>query len=467
MNLRNEHYNRAMAVAGGLILSLSPLVATAFNSGSTGADGAFSPTVSQEIILPPDGIFNFTDVDIPSGVVITFRRNTTNTPVTILASGDVTVAGEIELSGSRAALAGTAGDGNLGDDGIPGLGGPGGFDGGRGGAPSTRGGAGLGPGAGNSNDPPRGGAGGGFGTVGGNGRFAGGAGPTYGSTTLLPLIGGSGGGGGSGGANFGGSGGGGGAGAILIAASGEVAVTGTIRANGGRGGESNGSGGGAAGGSGSGGGIRIVATTISGGGTIEARSAGGIGGTGGNNGGAGGNGRIRLESENFTYSRSTVPAFTFGAPGEVFVAGIPTLRITSVAGVPAPAEPTGDADITLATSEPNPVTVEFATTSVPVGNTITLTVTPPDDGPTVAISDALSGSQASATASVAVDIPEGPSVLSATLSFTVTASLGDALRQFAEGERVERVMLAAAPGGDSVTTFITASGRRFSYPAGG
>ena len=79
----------------------------------------------------------------------------------------------------------------------------------------------------------------------------------------------------------------------------------------------------------------------------------------------------------------------------------------------------------------------------------------------------MAGSEASATASVDVDIPEGPSVLSATLSFTVTASLGDALRQFAEGERVERVMLAAAAGGDSVTTFITASGRRFTYPAGG
>ena len=198
------------------------------------------------------------------------------------------------------------------------------------------------------------------------------------------------------------------------------------------------------GGSGSGGGIRIVATTISGNGTIEARSA-----SGNSHGGSGGVGRIRLESANFTYSKSTVPPFT------------------TVAGVPAPAKPTGDADITLPTSEPNPVTVTFATTSVPVGNTITLTVTPSNEPASAAISDALAGTDASATASVAVDLPEGPSVLSATVSFTVTAALGDAFRQFAQGERVERVMLAAAPGGGSVTTFITASGKHYSYPAGG
>ena len=468
MNMRSMHNNWVMTVLGGLALSLSPWVATAFDSGSTGADGAFNPTVSQEVVLPPDGIFNYTDVDIPSGVVITFRRNTTNTPVTLLATGNVTIAGEIILSGTESTPAGTAGDGNLGDDGLPGLGGPGGFDGGRGGSAGTPGGAGLGPGAGRTNLPFwSGGGGGGFGTAGNNARSSAGAGPTYGSATLLPLIGGSGGAGGHGSDNFSASGGAGGAGAILIAATGEVNITGAIRANGSKAGQALGPGSGATGGAGSGGGIRIVATTISGNGTIEARLAPASGATSGVNGGASGVGRVRLESENFTYTRTTTPPFSFAAPGEVFVAGIPTLRITTVAGVPAPAEPTGDADITLPTSEPNPVTITFATTSVPVGNTITLTVTPSNEPSSAAISDALAGTDASATASVAVDLPEGPSVLSATVSFTVTAALGDAFRQFAQGERVERVMLAAAPGGGSVTTFITASGKHYSYPAGG
>ena len=31
-----------------------------FSSGSTGADGAFSPTASQTILVPDSGVFNFT-----------------------------------------------------------------------------------------------------------------------------------------------------------------------------------------------------------------------------------------------------------------------------------------------------------------------------------------------------------------------------------------------------------------------
>ncbi|HKQ52750.1 MAG TPA: hypothetical protein VJT74_10300, partial [Pyrinomonadaceae bacterium] len=55
-----------------------------FSSGSTGADGAFSPTSSQTIVVPDSGVFNFTTVNIPNDVFITFARNSKNTPVTIL-----------------------------------------------------------------------------------------------------------------------------------------------------------------------------------------------------------------------------------------------------------------------------------------------------------------------------------------------------------------------------------------------
>ena len=44
----------------------------AFNSGSTGADGALSPTVNTEIQLPESGILNYTTVNIPSGVTVKF-----------------------------------------------------------------------------------------------------------------------------------------------------------------------------------------------------------------------------------------------------------------------------------------------------------------------------------------------------------------------------------------------------------
>src|SRR5882762_3331578 len=125
--------SKAIAAALALGAYFAPGVASAFNSGSTGADGAFRPTVNTTLTLPPSGILNYTSVIIPVGVTVTYVRNVANTPVVILATGDVTISGTLNVSGSSAPGAGAAGDGNAGDDGIPGLGGPGGFDGGRGG----------------------------------------------------------------------------------------------------------------------------------------------------------------------------------------------------------------------------------------------------------------------------------------------------------------------------------------------
>lgn len=471
-----------------------PSMALAFDSGSTGVDGAFTPTVNTQLQLPPDGIFNFTNVNIPSGVTVTFAKNATNTPVTILASGNVTINGTVDVSGSNSPGVGTAGNGNPGDDGLPGIGGPGGFDGGAGGDVNGNRGAmtGLGPGAG------RGGAGststsfncGGGGANYGdssatnarafftttNCRFnandnsSGTEGAAYGSATLLPLIGGSGGGGGGAGDVFSGSGGGGGGGAILIAASGTVTISGTIRANGGTPGSSAGpteKAAGATGGGGSGGAIRIIATALAGNGTIQANRGGEPSVNGSrfvsSNGGIGGFGRIRLEADTITFSSNTVPTFSFAAPQDVFVPGLPSLRITSVAGLAAPAAPTGSADIILPADTPNPVTVQFASSGVPLGNTVQLTVTPSGALPVSVLSNALSGDIANASASASIELPQGPSTLSAQVSFTVTASLGDEMSRFAQGERVERVVLAAAADGSSETLLITVSGKEYRY----
>ena len=481
---------RAMAaafVAGALA---APGVAQAFNSGSTGADGAFNPTVNTTVQLPPSGIFNFTSVLIPTGVTVTFTKNTTNTPVVILASGDVTIAGTVNVSGQNSPATGSAGDGAQGDDGQPGVGGPGGYDGGRGGKPAPTfttaaswGGSGLGPGGGGAGRSTGswafGGGGAGFATAGGNnagvsiglgGNLDGLGGGAYGSAQLLPMIGGSGGGGANGGTTFEGSGGGGGGGAILIAASGTVNITGSLLANGGtagqaRGGANNVAGGG--GGGGSGGAIRIIATTIAGNGTISA-AAGGAGGSFDNvaqNGGGGSVGRVRLEGDSITRTAATNPVATSEVPGSVFVAGTPTLTISSVAGVNAPAAPTGSADITLPVSTPNPVTVVFTTTGVPVGNTVRLTLTPAlGASSTSVLSPALSGTTASATASVQVTLPVGPSVLSAQTTYTVIASIGDALSRFANNERVEKVTLVATLGGKSRVKLITVSGKEYDAP---
>jgi hypothetical protein len=158
-------------------LTVVPNLTFAFNSGSTGADGAFSPAINTTLPLPPNGVFNFTTVNIPAGVTVTFTRNAANTPVVILASGNVTIAGTLSVNGNSSPSAGTYGDGNQADDGLPGLGGPGGYDGGRGGVPGTnmRGSNGLGPGGGFAGDYFSnswylyvGGGGGGFGSGGTN-----------------------------------------------------------------------------------------------------------------------------------------------------------------------------------------------------------------------------------------------------------------------------------------------------------
>lgn len=478
----------SMGLVGAGLVLMSASAQAAFVSGSTGADGVFSPTVNTQVVLPPSGILNYTTVNIPSGVTVSFKKNATNTPVVILASGNVTIAGGVYVAGSDATATGAAGNGVLGDDGIPGVGGPGGYDGGRGGmgtltaSTASVAGAGLGPGGGGGGKLTAsyglytGGGGGGFGAAGvqstsvnycNNPCVGGVGGATYGSSQLLPLIGGSGGGGGMGNV-YNGGGGGGGGGAILIAASGTVNITGWVYAYGGIGGATDGASSGGSGGGGSGGAIRIVATTITGNGALNA--AGREAGTTANSyhvGGAGGAGRIRLESETFTRTAVSTPAHTQGLPGPVFVAGLPTLSITSVGGATVPAEPSGNADVTLPATTPNPVAVVFTTTGVPAGNTVRLTLKPVSGAETTVVSPALVGDTTSATASVNIALPNGPSTLQATVTYNIVLALGEALRVYAQGERVEKITLATALGSkESTVTLITVSGKEFVVPAG-
>ena len=105
-----------------LVLAALPAQAQ-FNSGSTGADGAFNPVTSTTLQIPASGVFNFTTVNIPQGVEIRFTKNAKNTPVTILASGNIVIAGRIFIDGADRS-------GRFGGEG-----GPGGFRGGNGGSP--------------------------------------------------------------------------------------------------------------------------------------------------------------------------------------------------------------------------------------------------------------------------------------------------------------------------------------------
>jgi hypothetical protein len=463
---------RTAALAAALLTLLcaasNARAQSTFSSGSTGADGAFAPTANQTVAVPDGGVFNFTTVNIPSNVTVRFLRNSKNTPVTILASGDVTIAGSIVVDAGAAPGSGA------------GQGGPGGFDGGMGGNPTgitNNGDTGEGPGGGTGgfgnqgNGCPLGGGGGGFGgagAVGEGGSAAGGGagGPRYGSSALVPLIGGSGGGGGSTYQSTAGGGGGGGGGAILIASSGDISLSGLVSARG-----SNGGTGAAGGGGGAGGAIRLVANAVRGSGQLLAPG----GTTGGvqvcNVGGAGAPGYLRVEAHDYgSFRPNTNPSFvSFALPHAVAPTNVPVLRIVSVAGVAAPAAPTGSMhaapDVVVPTTQPNPVTVALEGANVPVGTLVTVTLTPQQGQRSSAQSTPLSGSDAASTATASIALPAGMSVLTATAVIDLTTQASSGRPLFIDGERVDRVEVAATYGGASQVTYVTRSGRRLRRPS--
>ncbi|MFA6054868.1 MAG: hypothetical protein WC769_05785 [Thermodesulfovibrionales bacterium] len=443
--------------------------AWSFESGSTGALGALNPTASTEVTLPEDGILNYTTVNIPTGVTVTFKKNTANTPVYMLATSDVQIAGTVDVIG----LAG----GTL----YNGVGGPGGFDGRNGGSAGQNispGGKGMGPGGGSGGSVSTnfnysasgGGGGGGFGE---NGSKGGGqvnfsppasGGSSYGNTKVLPMIGGSGGGGGAGGQysptyNTGGFGGGGG-GAILIASSTSINITGTIEANGGNGGKSSSSGNYAGcGGGGSGGAIRLMANKISGSGTVTVSGGAGGSNTWGFAGGAGGAGRIRFETTDLTGWTGTInpmTVYSYASPGTVFVSNLPTLTITFVNGVNVPATPSGKfglPDITLPSSATNPVTVIVNGANIPVNSQVTLTSVP-EYGASTNAAGTLSGTDASSTTSISITLSTlYQCILVAQATFTIQQAM------YWDDEKIEKVRVAATMGKESEIVYITESGK--------
>ena len=322
------------------------------------------------IPLPPDGIFRFSSFNLQSRFV-RFVRNAANTPVIILVSGNASFNGAVccynfyvngaDASGGSSSLAG-----------VGGLGGPGGFRGGDGASQAINGaaigGAGIGPGGGD----------GGTGTP-----LANASGGTFlGVPELTPLLGGSGGGGGGSSSASStacsGGGGGGGGGALLVAVNGTLTTSNYqfIADSGSGAGPGNGNCA-SAGAGGSGGAIRLIANHFAPGANpnIYAR---GFGGT---------DGRIRLES----IDTSAQTAFVTG-PAALRIVGPtplanpinPTVAITSVGGSAVPTVPQGTfgaIDVILPAPGATPVTI--ATTGVPSGTTVAISVKPRIGGPAV------------------------------------------------------------------------------------
>ncbi len=439
-----------------LALAFAGTGSHAYDRGGTGADGAFAPTVSTELQLPPDGVFNFSSVSIPAGVTVVFKRNAANTPVVWKVAGDVTVAGTIDVSGAASPATGTQGDGMIGDDGIGGAGGPGGYDGGRGGPPggALAGGSGLGPGAGLAKYSCTSyGLSAGHAVAFSTSQINCGAGAVYGNVNITPLVGGSGGAGGRGGTTYHGSGGGGGGGALLIAASGTVNVTGTIRADGGGGGSTANNGtGGYRGGGGSGGSIKIVASSITGNGTLSANGGSGSYVTGSD-------GRIRLEAENLRYTGSNDPGYKFALPATNGIPSIPSLRIVRVGGQAIAYPPSSSLDLALPAAITNPVAVEVEGSGIAPGATLTLTLTPASGEASSVGGATLAGSDVLSTATLSLNLPPGPSVLQVRASYSVTVAMGERMAPLAGGEVVREVRLLAGLDGATRTFLVTAAGR--------
>jgi len=361
------------------------------NSGSDGSDGPFNPTAANTVInmtTHPTGIYQYTSVNIRSNVTVTFTPNANNTPVVWLVQGNVVIngGGAVDLSGSGPS--GSAG----------GVGGPGGYRGGTGGLSPT---SGQGPGggsAGNASPTPYGGSGS-YGIPGNVQPYQAQAGPTYGNEFLVPLLGGSGGGG-----TDGMGGGGGGGGAILIAASGTVQVDGIIKATGAPYAWNN-----SYYGVGSGGAIRIVGSRITGSGSINVWTS------------EGGGGRVRFDTyeNNFGGSLSLYTVFSQGfqpiiipSPGQ-----LAQLTVTSVGGVPVSASPTGalsTPDAVLSAQQNNPIPIGVSCANLPLNTPITVTVKPMNGSPVSAVGYNTTGTQASSTASISMNIPRGGGLIYAT-----------------------------------------------------
>jgi len=334
-------------------LTLVAQEAVPFNSGSTGAAGGLNITENTTLDLPPDGVLHCTTVNIAENATLRFNRNAANTPVYLLATGPVTIAGSIELDGANGQ-----------DWGQGGIGGPGGFDGGNT-TPTLQ--PGRGPGATRA----------GLRHPASHATFGDGAGlpATYGDPLLVTLVGGSGGGAGHfDGANRGGGGGGG---AILIASSVSIQHSGGIYARGGRGGGTYEN-------QGSGGAIRLVAPSVTGSGRLWVESA---------ERWSRGVGRVRIDSLNrtgFAFDHRAV--YAAGANLIARLPAEPSLRLTHAAGTDIGPATQGVVRVVLPAGAPaeQPVRIQARGFNAPVPIRVTLY---PENSAAIELDDVIDNTQ--------------------------------------------------------------------------
>ena len=371
-----------------------------FSSGSTGADGVLDLTSGDRtVVLPASGILNYTTVNIPAGKTLTFQENLTNTPVVMLATGAVIIAGTINLNASGQTP------------------GPGGFYGGNPNLP------GLGPGGGQRGQ----------------------AGQWIGSLSLVPNIGGSGGGGNSGPNCYYYTSwslpGGGGGGAITVASSASITVAGAAGniTAGGSYTSWSACGDGGNGPAGAPGAIRLVANNISVGGVLTAAI-------------------VRLEAPlgQVSYTGSgTVPVVAtinrLIAPTKP-----PSISVVSIGGYPVPSYSGGSfnsIDLMLPTQLQDPIPVLVQGTNIPIGSPVTINF----NGGGTSTTANLAGSTAQSTATIYISGLNRSAVTFLFVSATYDPSLISDLRQTGP-DAVSKIELAAAPGEKTQYRFLRRDG---------
>lgn len=418
---RRPQDSRILVVVLGLILVggvwMAVPHAQSFPSGSDGSDGALTiaPNLGTIVFDPADSarwgrpldadgdaVFNFSTITIGAGTTVRLTADRIARSVYWLATGDVSIAGTIDLRGA----AGIRGS-DLGARRQLAVPGPGGFAGGAGGR--------IGVVAATAGDGPGGGEPGLLSCSGTGPQRCGVGGRFSSNRYLVSLVGGSGGGGSLWDDAY--HNGGAGGGALLIASSTSLSFTtsASILAGGGAGGSFNFVN---FGGGGSGGAIRLVAPTINAAGTLSVTGGSGNSATSTTGqSGTGGPGVIRLER--FTQNGS----FTIQPDGSVVNAGTPVdpatlmpltqVRVTSIGGVAVSPGASGSftvPDVTISSAAAVPVEIEA--TGIPNGTTVTLQVFPqsPDDVTLISlppIQTTLTGTLQRSTATVNFVFPYG------------------------------------------------------------
>jgi hypothetical protein len=165
------------------------------------------------------------------------------------------------------------------------------------------------------------------------------------------------------------------------------------------------------GGGGSGGAVRLVASRITGSGSVNA-----IGMAGNSSAGLG---RVRFDTYENDFSSGIGGVFTQGSQFVIIPSAgqLPQLTVTSVGGVAVSASPTGalsTPDAVLSAQQNNPIPIVVSCANLPLNTLVTVSVTPMNGSPVSATGYNNTGTLASSTATISINIPRGGGLIYAT-----------------------------------------------------